>query len=312
MSVMHRVAQRLSRPSDTDAPLLDEQPIREQLAAAVTRLKQQNFSHSEQRQSGLAASRFRGRGMDFEDSRAYQPGDELRQIDWRLTARSGHWQSKVFAEERRPEIVVLMDRSASLRFGTRQQLKVTQALRASIVALALAQVQNANIRVLTTDAPALPGSRSTTESHLLALLTRLAQPAPPQAFNTDETAFPRLLEQLQEENLQGDHVFLISDFMALGEPHRPLLGRLAETARVHAVHILDPAECQLPDAGALSIEDMATQQGFQLDSHDPHTRQRFEKLAAEHHRSKEKLLRGHGIHYQRLLTTDDALEVMSA
>jgi uncharacterized protein (DUF58 family) len=86
------------------------------------------------------ASRFRGRGVDYVESRVYQPGDDLRQMDWRLTARSGKPHTKLFQEEREQSILLLIDHNPSMRFGTRVRFKSVQAARAAAL-IAWAAVQ---------------------------------------------------------------------------------------------------------------------------------------------------------------------------
>jgi uncharacterized protein (DUF58 family) len=79
---------------------------------------------------GAQSSRLYGRGMDYAESRAYQPGDDVRRLDWRLTARSGRLHTKLFQEEREGQLLILMDQHASMRFGTRVRFKSVQAARA--------------------------------------------------------------------------------------------------------------------------------------------------------------------------------------
>src|SRR4051812_6220907 len=91
-------------------------------------------------QAATHASRFRGRGVDYVESRNYQPGDDIRQMDWRVTARTGRPHTKVFQEEREQSILLLIDANASMRFGTRARFKSVQAARAGAL-LAWAAVQ---------------------------------------------------------------------------------------------------------------------------------------------------------------------------
>ena len=87
--------------------------------------------------AGDWASRWLGRGLDFEESRLYSPGDDIRDMDWRTTARTGRPHLKIYREERQPAVHLVVDRGATMRFGTRRRLKVTQAARvASILAFA--------------------------------------------------------------------------------------------------------------------------------------------------------------------------------
>jgi uncharacterized protein (DUF58 family) len=81
--------------------------------------------------AGGLPSRWRGRGMDFRESRIYQPGDEIRHMDWRVTARSGKAHTKLFEEEREQALLLVMDFNPSMRFGTRVRFKNVQAARAA-------------------------------------------------------------------------------------------------------------------------------------------------------------------------------------
>jgi uncharacterized protein (DUF58 family) len=83
---------------------------------------------------GTQSSRLYGRGMDYAESRAYQPGDDVRRLDWRLTARSGRLHTKLFQEEREGQLLILLDQHASMRFGTRVRFKSVQAARAAAMA----------------------------------------------------------------------------------------------------------------------------------------------------------------------------------
>jgi uncharacterized protein (DUF58 family) len=84
--------------------------------------------------AGQQSSRLYGRGMDYAESRAYQPGDDVRRLDWRLTARSGKLHTKLFQEEREGRLLILLDTHASMRFGTRVRFKSVQAARAAAAA----------------------------------------------------------------------------------------------------------------------------------------------------------------------------------
>lgn len=83
---------------------------------------------------GTQSSRLYGRGMDYAESRAYQPGDDVRRLDWRLTARSGRLHTKLFQEEREGQLLILLDQHPSMRFGTRTRFKSVQAARAAALA----------------------------------------------------------------------------------------------------------------------------------------------------------------------------------
>src|SRR5215813_1795413 len=99
------------------------------------RLRARRFARPATRVAGHRSathgSRFRGRGVDYVESRGYQPGDDIRQMDWRVTARTGRPHTKVFQEEREQSILLVVSHNASMRFGTRVRFKSVQAARAA-------------------------------------------------------------------------------------------------------------------------------------------------------------------------------------
>ncbi|HEX7732615.1 MAG TPA: DUF58 domain-containing protein, partial [Rhodanobacter sp.] len=111
-----------------------------ELIALGARVGRAKLAPTESRaaRSGQHSSRLYGRGMDYAESRVYQAGDDVRRMDWRLTARSGRLHTKLFQEEREGRLLVLLDTHASLRFGTRARFKSVQAARAAAVAAWLA------------------------------------------------------------------------------------------------------------------------------------------------------------------------------
>ena len=99
------------------------------------RLRAARLAQLAQRVAGshaaVHASRFRGRGVDYAESRVYQPGDDIRQMDWRVTARTGRPHTKLFTEERERSVLVVLNCNPSMRFGTRLRFKSVQAARAA-------------------------------------------------------------------------------------------------------------------------------------------------------------------------------------
>ena len=103
------------------------------LRARVGRVRMTPLS-SRAARSGQQSSRLYGRGMDYAESRVYQAGDDVRRLDWRLTARSGKLHTKLFQEDRESSLLILLDTHASMRFGTRVRFKSVQAARAAAAA----------------------------------------------------------------------------------------------------------------------------------------------------------------------------------
>lgn len=260
----------------------------------------------EQRQAGDVPSRYRGAGLDYADSRPYQPGDEPRYFDWRVTARTGKPYSKQFREERRPAVFILLDRRSRMRFGTRVRLKAAQAARvAALVAFAaLQQGWTVSGVVLETQPYWLPAS---TDSHAVWEFVRHAAAACPPVSAADDPSLARILPLLTPQLARGTHVYLLTDFADLDIACEPHLLQLLQHHPLFAVQVLDTAECELPDAGLLTL------QGLDGIAHlvnlaDNKVRETFRQHAAALHDALEQRLRGWGCTYVRLLAAVDAPE----
>lgn len=203
--------------------------------------------------AGEYSSAFRGRGVEFAEVREYQPGDDVRMIDWNVTARLGSAYVKRFLEERELTILFAVDYSASGAFGTRRRTKRALAVEVCAV-LALAAARN-NDRVgaafftdrLERYVPPRKGRRQVLRviSELLAY--------EPAGRGTDLAASLLALEPLLRRR---SVLFLVSDFLADG--WRGVLGRLARRHDVIAVQLVDPRERELPDVGTVALQDAET------------------------------------------------------
>lgn len=316
MSAVQRLrqwAQGLKRAEPTaitDAPLLDASEILDLLARLQGRKTPQpgpdDVAH---RQLGDARSAYRGQGLDFEESRAYQPGDDIRHMNWRLSARSGELQMKVFREERRPGVFILLDRRAAMRFGTRRRLKATQAARAAAIAAFAASRRNASVAgvVLQENPRWLEAAMG--EAAAFELIRQAAAPCPPLDPATPEPGLGETLRQVQEQLIPGSTVYLISDFIDLSERHRPALLQLAAGNEVHAILVHDPAERHLPNAGRLRFLGPEGSDR-ELDTADDDLRRAYHAAAEAHFAQREGLLRGLGIGHYPLASDEDAVEEM--
>jgi uncharacterized protein (DUF58 family) len=221
--------------------------------------------------AGPYRSVFRGRGLEFDEVREYQPGDDVRSIDWHTTARTGTVQIKQNVEERSLTILLAVDLSASGDFGSVPQSKRELAAELAAV-LALSAVLN-NDRVgllLFTDKVERYLAPQTGRRQALAIVAAvLAHEA-----RSPRTSLRQALQTLGNALRRRATVFLLSDFCDTGF-ERPL--RLA--ARRHdvvAISLQDHAEAHLPDLGWLVCEDAETGEVVELDTHDPAVRHAFE------------------------------------
>lgn len=203
--------------------------------------------------AGQQASRLYGRGMDYAESRVYQPGDDVRRMDWRLTARSGRLHTKLFQEEREGRLLILLDTHASMRFGTRARFKSVQAARAA--ALAAWYVVRAGERVGLMEFGAghrllrpLSGTRGA-----LGVCGALAE--------WDGQSAPSGGELLSDAVLRAgrlmrgaNRVLVISDGLSGDEAARGRLLDLSGKAGVRILVVADALELSLPPAGRYPLE----------------------------------------------------------
>lgn len=234
--------------------------------------------------AGEYRSLFKGQGMEFAEVREYQPGDEVRAIDWNVSARMGRPFVKRYVEERELTIMLVLDLSGSSRFGTRARFKHEFAVELAGV-LALAATRN-NDRVglmLFTDRVehALPARKG--RKHALRLIRDLLTFEPVGRATSFTAAIDRLMRLLPHRSV----VFFASDFLA-PDVERPL-ARLSQRHDVIAVTLEDPAERELPDIGAARLEDPESGEIVEIDTSHPAVRRAFAARVAAEDVARRKL-----------------------
>ncbi|MBK7874538.1 MAG: DUF58 domain-containing protein [Planctomycetes bacterium] len=225
--------------------------------------------------SGGYRSTFRGSGLEFSEVRAYQPGDEVRRIDWNVTARTGDAYIKTYAEERELTLHLLVDTSRSMDFGSHGWTKrETAAQFAALISFVAIRHQDRVGLLLFGAEPGLHLPAKKGGQHVLRIVREVIA-APAQARATDLAS---ALEHAQRVLRRRSIVFVVSDF--LGDRGAPAgmkswTDRLAELAQRHdviAVRAFDPLEEELPSAGILSMEELETGRRLELDTRDARVR----------------------------------------
>jgi uncharacterized protein (DUF58 family) len=293
-------------------PLLDHQAIL-QLLYRVQAHTDSVRSHPKEVQHRLAGdtrSVYRGSGLDFEESRPYQAGDDLRYMNWRLTARSGEPYMKIFREERRPSTFIMVDRRSAMRFGTRQRLKVTQAVCAASLIAFLAMQRGAMVGGVLLQPELKWFKEQGGETSTFDFIHTAAAPCPPETATQAEPALGQVLKLTQAQLTPGTSVALISDFFDLEQSDLPVLLQLAIEHQVEAVQITDPAELSLPDAGNLQIEAMGGDSLLAVDSSDNTVRRAYNGAAEEHYAKHKRIFSAAGIPMRQISTDADAAEVI--
>jgi uncharacterized protein (DUF58 family) len=236
--------------------------------------------------TGEYRSVFKGQGMEFSEVREYQPGDEVRSIDWNVTARMGKPYVKRYIEERELTVMLAVDLSGSERFGTRARFKSELASELAAV-LAMSAIRN-NDRVgavLFTDriehvVPPRKGRR-----HALRLMRDLLV-FEPVGQGTDLAA---ALEYTGKMLAHKAIIFVVSDFQT--ETLEQPLKLLAQRHDVVAVTVDDPSEEELPDIGQARFVDPETGATIDVDTSDARVRARFAETVAEELSARRQLLR---------------------
>ena len=221
--------------------------------------------------SGQYRSVFRGRGMEFDQVREYQPGDDIRTIDWNVTARSGNCFIKQFCEERELTVLFLVDTSASVSFGSTQQSKLDLVVEIAALLMFSALKNNDKVGMITFCDEVLdflPPRKG--KSHVLHMIRELVA-LQPVARDTHLAAALEFLNRVQKRKAV---VFLISDF--LGPSVRHVLSVTNKRHDLTAITISDPREHAMPDVGFVSLIDAETGEVVELDTRHSQVRALFE------------------------------------
>jgi uncharacterized protein (DUF58 family) len=255
--------------------------------------------------SGAYHSVFKGRGMDFDEVREYTPGDEVRTIDWNVTARAGRPFVKKFTEERELTIFLVVDISASGNFGSGMLSKRDLAAELASV-LAFSAIRNSDKvgLILYTDRVERYLLPKKGRRHVLRVIRDILYHQP-DGRGTDSV---KALDVVNHVLHRRAIVFLISDFETGKDPQtaRAELRRaMRQTNRRHdliAVHVEDPREKELPNVGIVALEDAETGEIVELDTTRAVVRQRFKEQAQERSRRLALDLRSEGIDTLQLQT----------
>ncbi|HXE58257.1 MAG TPA: DUF58 domain-containing protein [Gemmatimonadales bacterium] len=257
--------------------------------------------------AGEYSSAFRGRGVEFAEVREYQPGDDVRSIDWNVTARLGTTYVKRFLEERELTVVFAVDASASLGFGSRVRSKARLAAEvAAVLALAAAANNDRVGALFFTDGPERFVPPGKGRRHALRVISELLSFAPRSPGTDLRAALEHLAALLRRRTV----VFLVSDFLA-ADYHGPL-ERLARRHDVVALGLRDPRERELPAAGLVALREPESGRVRWVDTDSARVRERFAARAAELDRALEEELRRRGVELIRLETDRSYAEPLLA
>ncbi|MCF6301053.1 MAG: DUF58 domain-containing protein [Proteobacteria bacterium] len=230
--------------------------------------------------SGMHDSRFRGRGMDYLESRVYQAGDDIRNMDWRVTARTGVAHTKLFQEERERPTHIVVDCNSSMFFGTKTQFKSVLAAKVAALLGWSSVKQGDRVGILSYGINGIHLTKPTSGKRgMMGLISHLvnanAATNTRQSHNLDQA-----LQQLRTVNRPGSMIIIISDFYNLGESAKRHLIQLRKHNNVLAILTSDPFELHSPIPALYGIQNQA--KSMVLDIRQNKIKQKFDHYKSLH------------------------------
>ncbi len=284
--------------------MLTEEQI-EEMMARVRKLELKARRLVRESFSGEYLSSFKGQGLDFDDFREYQHGDEVRFIDWNVTARMNQPFVRKFREERELSVVIAVDISGSADYGSQNLSKREIAAEAAAV-LGFSAIGNGDKVGLLIFAKEpllfIPPAKGT--RHLLRMIREILTMKPPVQGTSVASACDFLVRTLRRRSV----VFLISDFYS--DPLEKPLGKLSHKHDTIALRVYDPLEVKLPRIGKVIMRDPET--GFEtlVNTSNNNLRKSYERLMLRQHEGVSAILKKHGIDSADLGTDKDALRTL--
>ena len=245
---------------------------------------------------------FHGVGVDFADLRDYEPGDDVRHIDWNVTARLDSVHVRTYHEDRELTAWLLLDRSPSMTFGPTDRPKETVLTDLAVtLARILTRGGNRVGAILYNNAVERTVPARSGRNQVLRLAHELLRPAAPTGTTTDLTGLVRAAaSSIKRRSL----VVLVSDFLSEPGWERPL-ALLGERHELVAIRLYDPGEFELPDAGLIVVEDAETGEMLSVDTGDPAFRRRFHEVATQRQTELAAAAVRAGVDLHTVSTRDD-------
>lgn len=262
--------------------------------------------------NGQYLSTFKGRGMEFDESRPYQPGDDIRAMDWKVTARTGKAHSKVFREERERPVLLWVDYRQPMFFGTQQHFKSVLAAKiAALLAWSTAHHGDRLGGLIFSETSHVELRPSRGKSASLHFIKQLAQhSAWDKVVQTEENikSAADSLSRLQRVSKPGSLIFLISDFRNMDDLSWSQIAKLSRNSDVVLISIHDPLEQQLPPAGNYKISDGDKE--LNLNTWNAKKRQEYQQRFTDQQTQLQNISRKMGMHYLDISTADNTLSVL--
>lgn len=273
-----------------------------------------NSSIIHAKQGGAYLSSFKGRGMEFDESRIYQAGDDIRNMDWRVTARTGSAHTKVFREERERPVLLWLDLNPSMMFATRNRFKaVIAAELASMIAWSAAKNNDR-----------LGGLIFSSDEHIelkprrgkTAVLDFIGRCTKHKAWSNTRPVTPSernmvsAVSRLRKVTHPGSLVFMTSDFRGLDDKSYSHIANIARHNDIVMIKLYDPIEAELPSSGDYKLTDGINE--LQIHTANKKIRKEYQQRFTDSDEQLRTFCRQHRIHLIQISTADNHLEKLNA
>ena len=278
--------------------------LTDELIARVRRIEITTRQLVEDGLAGEYHSVFKGRGMEFDEVRQYIPGDDVRTIDWNVTARTGEPYVKSYVEERELTVMLAVDVSRSGEFGTRNRFKRELAVELAAVMSIAATTNNDKVGLLLfSDRVELLVPPMKGRTHVLRMLRDLLAYEPVGTGTDIRLALDTIYVLLKRRSI----VFLVSDFLADPEAYRQAMLVTNRRHDVVAFDISDPLEREIAEVGIIALEDAESGHRRWVDTGDRQWRRDFSERVARLEAEKSDVLAAAGVDHVRVGTERDYL-----
>ncbi len=295
----------LNTPSSPVQVSVDELLTYRQLAISI-RMARKRIVASER--VGEMQSRILGRGLDFSELREYQPGDDIRQIDWNVTARTGKPHTKLFSLERERPYFVVLDLRSGMKFATRNAYKSVVASRLAAILAWTAVLANDRVGGLVfSDTTHLEIKPENGRRGLIKLFRAIVatQSKTSEHSELNNNALSDAVSRLARLAHTGSTIWFFSDFDGFDQRARSQFAGLMQHNEVNAIQLTDVLESELPPPGHYRL--IGRNSGVQIDTRNPRSRQHYH----QQYMNRQQELRRHfcvGRHYYTRVFTDDKLD----
>ncbi len=291
--------------------------IPKELLAALRTIEIHTARLANEQLSGTYASSFKGQGLAFREVRPYQPGDDVRTIDWNVSARMNEAFVKVFVEEREMTVMLAVDLSASEQFGTRRAAKVRVASEVAAL-LAFSAIRNndrVGLIVGTNQIERIVAPKKG-EKHVMRVVREILGFTPVMAPRPEGAKAPRdakgapylgaatdlkgILESLSSVSRRRSVAFVVSDFFAQG--YERALALAAAKHDVVPVVLTDPRDEELPDVGLATFQDLETGEAVLVDTSSPQVRAHYAHAMRALRAARTALFRKLGLDFVEIAT----------